>query len=330
MHVIINKSITLSPLNNTRLIHLCGPFDDNLKQLENQLKIIINRNGNCFKIIGKKELVNIAIDSLIELYAGTESNHGIMNDINPNQVYLTVKHIQESLLQPQSLKNMSNNSTLMHITIELKNKTIKPRTINQARYISNILNHDITFGIGPSGTGKTYLAIAVAVDLVERQKNQHIILSRPAIEAGEKLGFLPGDFNQKTDPYMRPLYDALYDLLGCERMESFLQNDIIEVIPLAYMRGRTLNNSIIILDEGQNTTVTQMKMFLTRIGFNSTVIITGDVTQVDLPSHQKSGLAHAIKILSIIKNISFNYFNKEDSVRHKIVAQIIHAYEQWK
>lgn len=215
----------------------------------------------------------------------------------------------------------------MQTKITLKHRTIKPRNLHQAQYIDNIFKHDVTFGIGPSGTGKTYLAIAVAIDLIERKKNQYIILSRPAVEAGEKLGFLPGDFNQKTDPYVRPLHDALYDVLGYKRVDQLIQKNIIKVLPLAYMRGRTLNNSVIILDESQNTTITQMKMFLTRIGFNSTVIITGDVTQVDLPSNLKSGLVHAIKILSDIKSISFNFFNKEDSVRHTIVTQIINAYE---
>lgn len=217
----------------------------------------------------------------------------------------------------------------MQTKIILKNRKIKPLTLHQAQYIDNIFKHNITFGIGPSGTGKTYLAIAVAIDLIERKKNQHIILSRPAIEAGEKLGFLPGDFNKKTDPYIRPLYDALCDVLGYKRMNQLIQNRIIEVIPLAYMRGRTLSKSVIILDESQNATITQMKMFLTRIGFNSTVIVTGDITQVDLPSNQESGLSHAIKILSKIKDISFNFFDKEDSVRHGIVTQIINAYEAW-
>lgn len=310
------------------MINLCGPLDNNLKQLETQLNVIINRINNVFEITGQKLFVNIVIDSLISLYKDTKSNHKIKNIINPKHVYLTVKYIQAFSYQSRSPKNILNNIKYMHTTIKLKNKTIKPRTLNQAQYIINIVNHDITFGIGPSGTGKTYLAIAVAVDLLERKKNQHIILSRPVIESGEKLGFLPGDYNQKTDPYIRPLYDALYDILGYKQISLLIQKNIIEVIPLAYMRGRTLNDSIIILDEGQNTTITQMKMFLTRIGFNSTIIITGDITQVDLPPHQESGLSNAIKVLSEIKNISFNYFTKEDSIRHKIVAQIINAYEK--
>lgn len=328
MNIKIQEKIQLHPSNNARLTSLCGPFDDNIKQLENQLNVIINRNYNIFTVSGQKLPVNIAINSLLELYTDTELITGKINDIDPKQVYLTIKHIQNFPLKIKSSYNMLNNLKFMQIPIKLKHKTIKPRTLNQVQYITNIFNHDITFGIGPSGTGKTYLAIAAAIDLIERKKNQHIVLCRPAIEAGEKLGFLPGDFNQKIDPYIRPLYDALYDLLGYEQMESIMQKHIIEIIPLAYMRGRTLNDSVIILDEAQNTTIAQMKMFLTRIGFNSIAIITGDVTQIDLPSHQQSGLADAIKILSAIKTISFNYFNKNDSVRHKIVTQIINAYEQ--
>lgn len=319
------KKITLQPVNNNRLISLCGPFDDNLKQIEYQLKIVINRYDSSFKLIGKSLSINIAMDVLISLYADTESVCGKINDINPEKVYLTIKKIQILKQQSTSTKIIWDSS----IQIKIKHKIIKPRTPNQALYISNIFNHDIVFGIGPAGTGKTYLAVVAALDLLERQKNKQIILTRPIIEAGEKLGFLPGNINQKIDPYIRPLYDALFDILGNDRVEELICNNIIEIIPLAYMRGRTLHNSVIILDEGQNTTIAQMKMFLTRIGFNSTVIITGDITQIDLPHHQKSGLINAIKVLSMINNISFNFFNKEDSIRHAIVNDIINAYEKW-
>ncbi|CAD83387.1 PhoH-like ATP-binding protein [Candidatus Blochmanniella floridana] len=327
-----SKKIILQPINNKRLAILCGPCDDNLKQLENQLSITINRRNNLFKITGLSLFViDVAVKTLATLYADTESIHGIMNNnINPEYVSLTIKSIQESMFTSNISQNIQNNSIpSSQIFINLKHRTIKSRTLNQSKYITNIFNYDITFGIGPSGTGKTYLAIATAIDLLERQKIQRIILSRPAIEAGEKLGFLPGDFNQKTDPYMRPLYDALHNILGYKQMEQLIQKNTIEVIPLAYMRGRTLNNSVIILDESQNATIIQMKMFLTRIGFNSKIIVTGDITQVDLPSPHESGLAHAIKILSAIKDISLIFFNKEDSVRHKIVTQIINAYETW-
>lgn len=323
------KEIILTPINNKRLISLCGPLDENLKQLELQLNVLINRHNNLFIVKGMLSSVNITIGALIFLYSDTEIQYGIINHINLDQVHLVVRHLQEIENQSKFPKHIRNTAKLMQTQtkIVLKNRIIKPRTLHQAQYIDNILRHNVTFGVGPSGTGKTYLAIAVAIDLIERQKNQHLILSRPAIEAGEKLGFLPGDFNQKTDPYIRPLYDALYDVLGYERMDRLIKKNVITVLPLAYMRGRTLNNSIIILDESQNSTITQMKMFLTRIGYNSIAIITGDITQVDLPANQKSGLAHAIKILSKIKDISFNFFNKEDSVRHTIVAQIINAYE---
>lgn len=319
------KKIMMQPIDNKRLISLCGPFDDNLKQIECQLGIMVSRYGNFFKLIGNSLSVNIAINVLMSLYADTKYTHGIINDINPEKVYLTIKQIQILKKQLISTKNTWNPI----IQIEIKNKVIKPRTPNQTQYISNIFNHDVVFGIGPAGTGKTYLAIAAAIDLLERQKNQQIILTRPVIEAGEKLGFLPGNINQKTDPYVRPLYDALFNILGHGRVEELIQKNIIEIAPLAYMRGRTLHNSVVILDEGQNTTINQMKMFLTRIGFNSTVIITGDITQIDLPANQKSGLIHAIKVLSTIDNISFNFFNKEDSIRHAIVSRIIDAYEKW-
>ncbi|MGL5500123.1 MAG: PhoH family protein, partial [Plesiomonas shigelloides] len=206
---------------------------------------------------------------------------------------------------------------------------IKPRTPNQAHYIANILGHDITFGVGPAGTGKTYLAVAAAVDALERQEIRRILLTRPAVEAGEKLGFLPGDLSQKVDPYLRPLYDALFEMLGFERVEKLIERNVIEIAPLAYMRGRTLNDAFIILDESQNTTSEQMKMFLTRIGFNSKAVITGDVTQVDLPRGQRSGLRHAIEVLKDVEDISFNFLMTEDIVRHPVVARVVQAYEAW-
>lgn len=319
------KKIMLQPINNKRLFSLCGPLDNNLKQIEYQLGIVINRYDNIFKLIGTESSVDIAINVLISLYADTESTYDIIHNINIEQVYLTIQQIQIS--QKQSISSKINWNSI--IKIKIKQKIIKTHTPNQTRYIFNIFNNDITFGIGPAGTGKTYLAVVAAIDLLERQKKKQIILTRPIIETGEKLGFLPGDINQKTDPYMRPLYDALVNILGHESIEKLIQKNIIEIIPLAYMRGRTLHNSIILLDEGQNTTIAQMKMFLTRIGFNSTVIITGDITQIDLPSNQKSGLVHAIKILSMIDKISFNFFKKEDSIRHVIVSHIIDAYEKW-
>lgn len=216
------------------------------------------------------------------------------------------------------------------VNIKTKRGVIKPRTPNQAQYIANILDHDITFGVGPAGTGKTYLAVAAAVDALERQEIRRILLTRPAVEAGEKLGFLPGDLSQKVDPYLRPLYDALFEMLGFEKVEKLIERNVIEVAPLAYMRGRTLNDAFIILDESQNTTIEQMKMFLTRIGFNSKAVITGDITQIDLPRSTKSGLRHAIEVLAEVDEISFNFFHSEDVVRHPVVARIVNAYEAWE
>ena len=213
------------------------------------------------------------------------------------------------------------------VTVKTKRGLIKPRSPNQAQYIANIVRHDISFGIGPAGTGKTYLAVAAAVDALERQEIRRILLTRPAVEAGEKLGFLPGDLSQKVDPYLRPLYDALFEMLGFERVEKLMERNVIEVAPLAYMRGRTLNDAFIILDEAQNTTTEQMKMFLTRIGFNSKAVVTGDITQVDLPRSTKSGLRHALEVLQGVDGLSFNFFESKDVVRHPVVARIVQAYE---
>ena len=215
------------------------------------------------------------------------------------------------------------------VTIKTKRGTVKPRNGNQQAYVQNILTNDISFGIGVAGTGKTYLAVACAVDALERQEVRRILLTRPAVEAGEKLGFLPGDLSQKIDPYLRPLYDALFEMLGFEKVEKLIERNVIEIAPLAYMRGRTLNDAFVILDESQNTTVEQMKMFLTRIGFNSRAVITGDITQVDLPRHQSSGLRHAIEVLQDIDGISFNFFQSKDVVRHPVVARIVEAYDRF-
>lgn len=214
-------------------------------------------------------------------------------------------------------------------TIKTKRGVIKPRGKNQIQYLHNILRHDISFGIGPAGTGKTFLAVAAAVEALEKQQVRRLLLTRPAVEAGEKLGFLPGDLTQKIDPYLRPLYDALFEMLGFEKVQKLMERNVIEIAPLAYMRGRTLNDAFIILDESQNTTIEQMKMFLTRIGFNSKAVITGDITQVDLPRGQKSGLRHAIEVLSDVEDLSFNYFKSEDIVRHPVVAKVVQAYEKW-
>ncbi|WP_105054245.1 PhoH family protein [Aliivibrio sifiae] len=319
--------LTLEPANNQRLSSLCGPFDDNIKHLERRLGVEVNYRGNLFTVVGKPHTVSAAVNILKDLYVDTAPVKNQYPDIEPEQIHLAVK---ESGILEQDKEDVSTIPYGKEIFIKTKKGLIKPRTENQAQYVTNMVTHDITFGIGPAGTGKTYLAVAAAVDALERQEVRRILLTRPAVEAGEKLGFLPGDLSQKVDPYLRPLYDALFEMLGFERVEKLIERNVIEVAPLAYMRGRTLNDAFIILDESQNTTVEQMKMFLTRIGFNSRAVITGDVTQIDLPRGAKSGLRHAIEVLSEVDEISFNFFIADDVVRHPVVARIVNAYEKWE
>ncbi|ARU93385.1 MULTISPECIES: PhoH family protein [Tatumella] len=319
------REIALEPADNQRLLSLTGPFDDNLKHLERRLGIEINRRDNRFTLSGKPLCVDAAEHILKTLYVDTAPVRGQNKDIDPEDIHLAIK---ESRVLEQTAESVPDYGKA--VNIQTRRGVIKPRTPNQASYIANILDHDITFGIGPAGTGKTYLAVAAAVDALERQEIRRILLTRPAVEAGEKLGFLPGDLSQKVDPYLRPLYDALFEMLGFERVEKLIERNVIEVAPLAYMRGRTLNDAFIILDESQNTTIEQMKMFLTRIGFNSKAVITGDVTQIDLPRNARSGLKHAIEVLSGVEELSFNFFHSEDVVRHPVVARIVVAYEAWE
>lgn len=300
---------------------LCGPFDDNIKQLERRLGIEINRRDNHFKLTGRPICVTAAADILRSLYVDTAPMRGQIQDIEPEQIHLAIK---EARVLEQSAESVPEYGKA--VNIKTKRGVIKPRTPNQ-QYIANILDHDITFGVGPAGTGKTYWQWLRRLMPLERQEIRRILLTRPAVEAGEKLGFLPGDLSQKVDPYLRPLYDALFEMLGFEKVEKLIERNVIEVAPLAYMRGRTLNDAFIILDESQNTTIEQMKMFLTRIGFNSKAVITGDVTQIDLPRNTKSGLRHAIEVLADVEEISFNFFHSEDVVRHPVVARIVNAYE---
>ncbi|WP_422824367.1 PhoH family protein [Xenorhabdus bharatensis] len=304
---------------------LCGPLDDNLKQLERRLGIEINRRDNRFKLVGKPLCVSAVASILRRLYVETAPVRGVIPNLEPEQIHLA---ITETRVLEQAAESVPDYGKA--VNIKTKRGVVKPRTPNQAQYIANILSHDITFGVGPAGTGKTYLAVAAAVDALERQEIRRILLTRPAVEAGEKLGFLPGDLSQKVDPYLRPLYDALFEMLGFEKVEKLIERNVIEVAPLAYMRGRTLNDAFIILDESQNTTIEQMKMFLTRIGFNSKAVITGDVTQIDLPRGQKSGLSHAIEVLSDVDELSFNFLYSEDVVRHPVVAKVVIAYEVWE
>ncbi|MFM5134898.1 PhoH family protein [Aeromonas rivipollensis] len=318
-------NLHLEPADNLRLASLCGPFDDNLKQLERRLGIEISYRDNHFQLLGKQAQIDAAAAILKHLYVETQPlKGGKVTDITPEMVHLTV---QESRVLEQDDDEAPSQPYGKEVTVKTKRGLIKPRSPNQAQYISNIVRHDISFGIGPAGTGKTYLAVAAAVDALERQEIRRILLTRPAVEAGEKLGFLPGDLSQKVDPYLRPLYDALFEMLGFERVEKLMERNIIEVAPLAYMRGRTLNDAFIILDEAQNTTTEQMKMFLTRIGFNSKAVVTGDITQVDLPRSTKSGLRHALEVLQGVDGLSFNFFESKDVVRHPVVARIVQAYE---
>ena len=326
---IITHEIMLEPEDNKRLNSLCGPYDDNIKQLESRLGIEINHRGNLFVITGNSICVKAAKGILKSLYKHTKSRNKIV-DIEAEQIHLAIKESGAlEIISEQPLTYIHNQEGKL-VMIKTKRGVIKPRTPNQAQYIAHILDYDITFGIGPAGTGKTYLAVAAAVDALEKQQVRRIVLTRPAVEAGEKLGFLPGDLSQKVDPYLRPLYDALFEMLGFEKVEKLIDKSVIEIAPLAYMRGRTLNDAFIILDESQNTTIEQMKMFLTRIGFNSKAVITGDVTQIDLPRNQKSGLRHAIEVLSKVDEISFNFFNSDDVVRHPVVARIVNAYQKWE
>ncbi|WP_286975853.1 PhoH family protein [Pseudomonas sp.] len=306
----------LEPFESERFANLCGQFDENLRLIEERMAIEIRNRGNQFELIGEPEQTKIAEQLLRRLYREAKSS-----ELSPDAVHL--------FLQESGLEEMANPVATASVALRTRKGMIRPRGINQQAYVKSILEHDINFGIGPAGTGKTYLAVACAVDALEREQIRRILLVRPAVEAGEKLGFLPGDLSQKIDPYLRPLYDALYEMLGFEQVARLIEKQVIEVAPLAYMRGRTLNNSFIILDESQNTTLEQMKMFLTRIGFGSTAVITGDITQVDLPRGTKSGLTHVIEVLRDVPGISFTHFKPKDVVRHPLVQRIVEAYERF-
>ena len=309
--------VTLEPIDSQQLANLCGPFDSHLRQIETRLGITINNRGNDFQLIGNDELVVAAGELLGQLAHEVTSGVNLTSD----KVHL---FLQESGVEALSDAEVDGNDFI----IATRKKSIKPRGRNQIGYIRAIRSNDINFGVGPAGTGKTYLAVACAVEALEQEQVRRILLVRPAVEAGEKLGFLPGDLSQKIDPYLRPLYDALYEMLGFERVEKLIEKNVIEVAPLAYMRGRTLNDSYIILDESKNTTVEQMKMFLTRVGFGSTVVVTGDITQIDLPNKTMSGLRHVLTVLKDINGISFTHFSSRDVVRHPLVQRIVEAYDR--
>ncbi len=315
--------LTLEPNDSKRLAKLCGKFDENLKQIENRLNIKIKNRGNYFQFEGLEESIKKASFLIDSLYKVTQKNI----ELTPEYIHL---HLQEpvmsGLTSPNDTHSFNETNDDNVISIKTRRRLIKPRGKNQIEYVNAVRKNDINFAVGPAGTGKTWLAIACAVEALEKNKVDRILLVRPAVEAGEKLGFLPGDLTQKIDPYLRPLYDALYEMMGIEHVSKLIERQSIEVAPLAFMRGRTLNNSFIILDESQNTTREQMKMFLTRIGFNSTAIITGDDTQIDLPHRKDSGLLHVKKILNEINGITFTIFNSQDVVRHPLVRKIVDAY----
>lgn len=305
---------SLAPVDNRRLADLCGQHDEHIREIEHCLGVQIANRGNDFRITGVAGNSRRAELILRELYEATASSET-----------LTLAGVQMTL--QMGTARQSGNDTEADISLRTPKRVVHARSPRQRSYVRNILTHDINFGIGPAGTGKTYLAVACAVDALENNRVQRLVLVRPVVEAGERLGFLPGDVDQKVDPYLRPLYDALHEMLGFERVARLLEKNTIELAPLAYMRGRTLNESFIILDEAQNTTVEQMKMFLTRIGFGTTAVITGDITQVDLRRGQQSGLKQAIDILNDVEGITFTHFAPQDVVRHALVQKIVEAYE---
>lgn len=313
-------SFLLEPDNPAALANLCGQLNEHVLLIEERLGIEVLHRGNHFQLLGDPELCASVKPMLQQLYQDACSG----TELTPAHLHLALKATGAEMRLP------SQDPVQRDLTIRTRKMQIRPRSDNQKRYVQSVQTLDINFGIGPAGTGKTYLAVACAVEALEREEVSRILLVRPAVEAGEKLGFLPGDLSQKVDPYLRPLYDALYEMLGIEKVARLIEKNIIEIAPLAYMRGRTLNSSFVILDESQNTTREQMKMFLTRIGFGSTAVITGDVTQIDLPKGVRSGLVHAIEVLKGVEGIGFTHFSAKDVVRHPLVQHIVLAYDRFE
>ncbi len=315
------RDIVLEPADNHRLANLCGQFDEHLRQIERRLDVEIASRGNRFRVTGRPGAAEVGGDVLLSLFNMTDSER-----LDPERVHML---LQESFMNDNDATPPQAEVDADEIvTIQTRNKLIRPRGANQTSYMASIQQHDLAFGIGPAGTGKTYLAVASAVDTLEREEVRRIVLVRPAVEAGERLGFLPGDLSQKVDPYLRPMYDALYDMIGAERVTRLIERNVIEIAPLAFMRGRSLNESFVILDEAQNTSVEQMKMFLTRIGFGSRAVVTGDITQIDLPAGKESGLNNAVEVLKNVTGVAFTYFTPKDVVRHQLVQRIVTAYEE--
>jgi phosphate starvation-inducible protein PhoH and related proteins len=305
------REVTFAPADNVRLVELCGPLDAHLRLIESRLGVEVKRRGNRFQLVGLAPAIKRAESVLQGLYSRAQRE-----PVDSERVHIALQELDMDATEP---------------TEELKVRTsrgaVRARGANQTEYLHNVHTHDLTFGIGPAGTGKTYLAVACAVEALQSEAVRRIVLVRPAVEAGERLGFLPGDLSQKVDPYLRPMYDALYEMMGFERVAKLIERNVIEVAPLAFMRGRSLNDSFVILDEAQNTTNEQMKMFLTRIGFGSKAVVTGDITQVDLPNARQSGLRTVIDILRGVRGIAFTMFTSRDVVRHPLVQRIVQAYE---
>jgi phosphate starvation-inducible PhoH-like protein len=315
MTELAQRDFTLEPEDIERLANLCGPFDEHLRQIELRLGVEIANRGNVFRVIGEEPVARATEQLLRELYVDAQHD-----TLGPGQVNLRLSQSNVERLAEQAADSAQD------VVIKVRRGVVKGRGPNQVRYLHQIATHDINFGIGPAGTGKTFLAVASAVEALDQSRVQRLVLVRPAVEAGEKLGFLPGDLVAKVDPYLRPLYDALFEMMGSEKVAKLIERNVIEVAPLAYMRGRTLNDAFVILDEAQNTSIEQMKMFLTRIGFGSTAVVTGDVTQIDLPRKAASGLKHALRILSDVPGVSFTWFAAGDVVRHPMVQRIVEAY----
>ena len=317
----VSRDIVLEPADNSRLANLCGQFDEHLRQIERRLNVEIASRGNRFRVTGKPAAARIGSAVIESLFSMTGSE-----SLDRERVHGC---LQESVMNngEAAVSDAVESDDGQEYAIQTRRKLVRPRGSNQREYLKNIHDNDLAFGIGPAGTGKTYLAVASAIDALESEEVRRIVLVRPAVEAGERLGFLPGDMSQKVDPYLRPMYDALYDMLGTEQVSKLIEKNVIEVAPLAFMRGRSLNESFVILDEAQNTSVAQMKMFLTRIGFGSRSVVTGDITQIDLPSGQLSGLKNAIEILRDVRGVAFTFFTPGDVVRHELVQRIVEAYE---
>ena len=318
----ISRDVVLEPADNNRLANLCGQFDEHLRQIERRLDVEIASHGNRFRVTGSAAAAQIGSDVLLSLFQMTDKEN-----LDPERVHML---LQESVMNddaPEAANAGQGKLDADEFSIKTRYKLIRPRGANQTDYLKNINKHDLAFGVGPAGTGKTYLAVAAAIDALESEQVRRIVLVRPAVEAGERLGFLPGDMSQKVDPYLRPMYDALFDMMGADKVTSLIERNVIEIAPLAFMRGRSLNESFVILDEAQNTSAEQMKMFLTRIGFGSRAVVTGDITQIDLPNSQESGLKNAIRILDNVSDIAFTFFTPKDVVRHPLVQQIVEAYE---